>query len=155
MGAAAPVAGDALADLHPTVHPRCARVGRSVPPGALLLALFAAAVVWSWRREPRIAFALSWIGIALLPVTNVLIVTGTIVAERTLFLPSVGFGLACGVVAERVIGARLPRRGTIAAGRGVECTARGRFGAHDRRRAAVAGQRRTAHRSSSRHANIV
>jgi hypothetical protein len=48
------------------------------------------------RRHPAIAFGLAWTAIALLPVSNLLTATGVILAERTLFLPSVGTMLALG-----------------------------------------------------------
>lgn len=67
------------------------------PMGALgltLLALASLALFVTWRKQPAIAFGLSWCAIALLPVSNVLMPTGVLVAERTLFLPSVGFVLA-------------------------------------------------------------
>lgn len=73
-------------------------------PGLLglgVVALAVAAVVWSWRRAPVVAFGLAWTGIALLPVSNVLVPTGILLAERTLFLPSIGFFLAGAALAAR------------------------------------------------------
>ncbi|MBW8772937.1 MAG: hypothetical protein JF590_06585 [Gemmatimonadetes bacterium] len=46
------------------------------------------------KRRPPLAFGLVWMGIALGPVANILMPTGVLVAERTLFLPSVGFVIA-------------------------------------------------------------
>ena len=40
--------------------------------------------------------AAAWYGVALLPVANVLLITGTLFAERLLYLPSVAFCLAAG-----------------------------------------------------------
>jgi protein O-mannosyl-transferase len=52
---------------------------------------------WRWRREhPLAVFGLAWVGIAFLPVANILFPTGILVAERTLYLPSVGLALALG-----------------------------------------------------------
>lgn len=66
--------------------------------GALLL-VAAAAVAWiSRRRAPAVTFGLVWCAVALFPVSNVLIPTGILLAERTLFLPSMGFLLAVGGV---------------------------------------------------------
>ncbi len=45
------------------------------------------------RRAPAIGFGLVWIGLALAPVSNLLAATGLIVAERVLFLPSVGLAI--------------------------------------------------------------
>ena len=53
-------------------------------------------LLWlAWRRrEPVAAFGLGWIAIAFLPVANLLFPTGVLIAERTLYLPSVGLALA-------------------------------------------------------------
>ena len=50
------------------------------------------------RRAPTIGFGLAWTAIAILPVSNILFPTGIVIAERTLFLPSVGLVLAVGGV---------------------------------------------------------
>jgi hypothetical protein len=64
--------------------------------GALVLVAVLAIAVAAWRRAPLITFGIIWIAIALFPVSNVLVPTGIVMAERTLFLPSVGFLLALG-----------------------------------------------------------
>jgi protein O-mannosyl-transferase len=71
--------------------------------GALLLSVALVAAVWSWRRRRTLAFALLWMGVALLPVSNVLAPTGVVLAERTLFLPSVGAVLLVGVVIGAIV----------------------------------------------------
>jgi hypothetical protein len=73
--------------------------------GFLLLA--GAALLWTWRRAPVLAFGVAWAGLALVPVSNILTATGVVLAERTLFLPSVGVLLAVGASQETLI-ARLP-----------------------------------------------
>ncbi|HEV8599058.1 MAG TPA: hypothetical protein VGQ69_06830, partial [Gemmatimonadales bacterium] len=73
--------------------------------GLLILLLAVALVVWCWRIWPVIALGLVWIAIALAPVSNVLVASGVILAERTLFLPSAGAMLALG----GVLAAALPR----------------------------------------------
>lgn len=57
-----------------------------------------AGLLWlAWRRGRRVeAFGLGWIAIAYLPVANLFFPTGVLVAERTLYLPSVGLALAVG-----------------------------------------------------------
>src|SRR5688572_5144195 len=55
------------------------------------------------RRAPVAAFGLAWTALALLPVSNVFIPTGVLIAERTLFLPSVGFVMAVTAVAAHVV----------------------------------------------------
>jgi hypothetical protein len=75
--------------------------------GAVALA---ALLVSAWllrRKSPAYAFAVAWCAVALFPVSNVIVPTGIVLAERTLFLPSVGFVL--GVVALAALAAaRLP-----------------------------------------------
>ncbi|HEX4573863.1 MAG TPA: hypothetical protein VH158_01935 [Gemmatimonadales bacterium] len=75
---------------------------RSVLDGRFLLGLLCLAgwgllVTLAWRRRRRIeAFGLGWIGIAYLPVANLLFPIGVLIAERTLYLPSVGLAVAAG-----------------------------------------------------------
>ena len=66
---------------------------------ALGLLVLLGAAVGAWRarkRAPVCSFGLAWAAIALLPVSNVLIPTGILLAERTLFLPSIGVLLGLG-----------------------------------------------------------
>jgi hypothetical protein len=65
--------------------------------GAAVLVLWAALLWWAWRGGRKVeAFGLGWIAIAYLPVANLLFPTGILIAERTLYLPSVGLALALG-----------------------------------------------------------
>jgi len=76
--------------------------------GLACLALWAALLVMAWRRRRRVeAFGLGWIAIAFLPVANLLFSTGVLVAERTLYLPSVGLAVAAGAALARLDAARL------------------------------------------------
>jgi len=55
---------------------------------------WAALLVLAWRRGRKLeAFGLGWIGVAFLPVANLLYPAGFYVAERTLYLPSAGLPL--------------------------------------------------------------
>lgn len=61
------------------------------------IAIVVAAVVIAtvaWRRAPAVTLGLAWCAITLFPVSNVIVPTGIVLAERTLFLPSAGFILA-------------------------------------------------------------
>lgn len=63
--------------------------------GLLCALLWAGLLVLAWRRGRKLeAFGLGWIGIAFLPVANLLYPAGFYIAERTLYLPSVGLVLA-------------------------------------------------------------
>jgi hypothetical protein len=72
--------------------------------GLGLLVLVAACwAIWHFRRRaPPVSFGLAWVAVSLLPVSNLLLPTGILVAERTLFLPSAGFLVALGGVAAGV-----------------------------------------------------
>ena len=60
---------------------------------------WAALIALAWRRGRTVAaFGLGWIGIALLPVANLVFPVGVLVAERTLYLPSAGLALALAAV---------------------------------------------------------
>jgi hypothetical protein len=72
--------------------------------------VFWALLVWfTWRRGRTVeAFGLGWIGIALSPVANLIFPAGVLVAERTLYLPSVGLALAVGSWLPRAAPQRWP-----------------------------------------------
>ncbi|MGH7569194.1 MAG: hypothetical protein ACREL9_09525, partial [Gemmatimonadales bacterium] len=76
-----------------------------VPTTGFTLGHVLAAGVWAgagwlaWRlrrRVPAVALGLVWSGVTLLPVSNLLVPTEFLVAERTLFLPSWGVAVALG-----------------------------------------------------------
>ena len=76
--------------------------------GLLCLAAWAGLLVLAWRKGRKIeAFGLGWIAIAFLPISNLLFSTGVLLAERTLYLPSVGLALAAGAVLARLPQPRL------------------------------------------------
>ena len=64
--------------------------------GFLILLLVGTLAVRLWRSAPVVVFGLAWIAIGLAPVHNVLVPAGIVLAERTLFLPSVGAMLVLG-----------------------------------------------------------
>ena len=73
-------------------------------PGLLLLIgiLGLAAILWKRRASPGAAvasFGIAWFCLTLLPSSNFIVPAGIIIAERTLFLPSVGALLAVGALA--------------------------------------------------------
>ncbi|MBX9927869.1 MAG: hypothetical protein K2X99_03065 [Gemmatimonadaceae bacterium] len=72
-------------------------VHRTLSPsqGAGIAALLAlsALIVIAWQRARVAAFGLAFALLTLAPVTNILVATGIIIAERTLFLPTVGLAL--------------------------------------------------------------
>lgn len=63
----------------------------------LLVLVLLSSVAWLARtRAPAVTCGLSWIWIAWFPVSNIAAPTGILLAERTLFLPSVGAVIALG-----------------------------------------------------------
>lgn len=65
--------------------------------GLLCVAAWGALLWLAWRRGRRVeAFGLGWIAIALVPVSNLVVPVGVLLAERALYLPSAGLALAAG-----------------------------------------------------------
>lgn len=98
----ASLSADYEAQVIPAVHGLTAA-------GALGLALVASYIgclVIAWRRNRSLAFTLLWIGIAIAPVANVFFVSGVTLAERSLYLPSVGVILALGFAVDSLLGRR-------------------------------------------------
>jgi len=58
--------------------------------GAAILAGGLGLLAWGWRHQKTVALGILWMAAAILPVSNLIAPTGVILAERTLFLPSVG-----------------------------------------------------------------
>lgn len=77
------------------------RAALSIILGILIVGGAVVAFVVSRKRAPALAFGLAWCVITLLPVSNI-VPTGVLLAERTLFLPSIGFMLAVAAVADPV-----------------------------------------------------
>lgn len=84
------------ADYNPQEIPVASGPGVRALIGIVLVALVLSIVIRSWRRRPVIAFGLLWCAAALFPVSNLLLPTGILLAERTLFLASIGIALALG-----------------------------------------------------------
>jgi protein O-mannosyl-transferase len=71
-------------------------------PGALTVVAAIAVATVARRRAPTVTIGILWTGIALLPVANLIFVSGVLLAERSLFLPSVGATLAVGGLVQAV-----------------------------------------------------
>lgn len=87
---------------------------------ALIVVFAVVAIAWSLRRsKPVVTFGLLWPGVTLLMPSNLIVVTGNVLAERTLFLPSVGLAICAGVAAVQLWSnmserGRVPRLATAA-----------------------------------------
>ncbi|MDX2192619.1 MAG: tetratricopeptide repeat protein [Gemmatimonadales bacterium] len=97
---------DPKIDYSPTEIVRADAFGGAQALGLVLVLGVAATLAWSWRRRPAVAFGLAWFAITYFPVSNVLIPTGIVLAERTLLAPTMGLALALGSGLD-ALGARL------------------------------------------------
>jgi hypothetical protein len=88
------------ADYSPAEFVASSHFGPREALGLGVLVAWAVAVWATRRRAPTVAFGLVWCALALLPVSNLLVPTGILLAERTLFLPSIGVMLALGAGAD-------------------------------------------------------
>ena len=114
---------DLVVDYTPAVLFPALTWGPDVILGVLTILGGAAAVIFFWPRERLVAFGIVWFGIAILPVTNLLVPTGVLLAERTLYLPSVGLAfVAAGVVAWTARERRTSLR-TLLVGAAIVCSA--------------------------------
>lgn len=80
----------------PPQHPIARGLDASALLGLTILATGTVVAVYSRRRAPVVTFALGWIAIGFLPVSNLLAPGGLLLGDRTLFLPSVGAMLLAG-----------------------------------------------------------
>jgi protein O-mannosyl-transferase len=83
-------------------------------PGIVVLGAVGALAIVARKKVPVLSFGLGWAGVAMLPVSNLVVTSGVLLAERTLFLASVGAVLAAGavttLVADRLPNESQPRR---------------------------------------------
>jgi len=75
--------------------------------GSLILVLAVIVAIRARRHHPATTLGIMWIAIALFPVSNVLIPTGIVLAERALILPSVGAVLVIGSAVAWLVARRL------------------------------------------------
>lgn len=83
-------------DYSPAVINQATQWGAPQTEGALLLTGVALALGLLWRRNPVASFGILWACVSLIPVSNIIVPTGITLAERTLYMPSIGFLLALG-----------------------------------------------------------
>ena len=108
------------ADYSPRVIDQATRWGGAQWLG---LAIVIMIVVFAFRlrsRAPVIAFGVAWVAIGLFPVSNVLLPTGITMAERTLFLSSIGAMLAVAAFGAEAIRTTAGRQKVVL--QGVMCT---------------------------------
>lgn len=112
------------AELVPDYSPRVVEIqlGWNAANAAGVLAVSAfLGLAWTvWRRggaEARrlrpVVLGVLWFGVAVLPVANVFFLSGVLLAERTLYVPSLGLALGAGCVL-RLLAERRPRAAVAA-----------------------------------------
>jgi len=79
--------------------------------GLAVLAVAGALATWGWFRQRHACFAIAFAALTFAIVSNLLVLIGTLMAERLLYLPSAGFCLLL-ALAIVTIGARIGRRPT-------------------------------------------
>ncbi len=84
--------------------------------GALLLGFILGTAAWAARQAPRLALALWWFLLTLVFVLPLWPIKGFTMAERYLFLPSFGFALAVGLLAEQAWRSLVTRPARLALG---------------------------------------
>ena len=71
--------------------------------GFSLVCITAAVLTTAFKKTRLIGFGLLWFLITLLPTSNLLILIGSIFAERFLYLPATGFAIAAGALAFGIV----------------------------------------------------
>ena len=83
---------------------------RSIDPDVLLGALVGACTILVavrfWKSAPLVTIGVAWFALAILPVSNLPFPVGVLLAERTLYLPSLGLSFALTGVAVWLVGNR-------------------------------------------------
>jgi len=87
------------ADYAPPEFDAVTHFGAPQALGLGLVLLVALAAVAARRRHPAVTLGIGVAALALLPVSNLILPTGILLAERTLLLPSVGVAIVVGAVA--------------------------------------------------------
>lgn len=98
---------DLSSDYDPDVLALASPTDPTTVLGAALLLALVAVVVGFWRRSPMIGFGAAWLLVTWSVVSNLLLTTGVLLAERTLYLPSLGVAMVLGVA----VAALAERRG--------------------------------------------
>jgi hypothetical protein len=95
-------------ELNPMYGPRA--IAGNQGPNLSAVSFVGALALVSWlawraakRGDRRVACALAWVLVAFAPASNLLVPTGQILAERTLYLSSVGVAMLLGIGVEAVV----------------------------------------------------
>lgn len=105
------------ADYAPGVRFPAHAFDAQVALGVITIVGLASLAAWSARTRPPVTLGIAWFALAILPVSHLVLRAGTLLAERTLYLPSVGLSFAVAGIAAGVVtrGARTRRAWSVAA----------------------------------------
>lgn len=81
------------------------KVSTVTPRVAVSLALVGAVLgvgLWAWRRQPLVAFAILMFFVSVSLVSNIVVLTGLVIAERVLYFPSISICLLGGLGLEKL-----------------------------------------------------
>lgn len=93
---------DLVADYGPAVFLPSTGFNVQVAMGLLVLGLLGVVAAKTWRDDRPIALGILWFAAAVLPVSHLFFPAGTVFAERTLYLPSVGMAFVVGGLSHRI-----------------------------------------------------
>jgi len=94
---------DLSPDYHPMVIERLTHPTAAGALGLLMIVTLAVLALALWRRHRPWSLGLLVIGLAWLPTANLLFPSGIVLAERTLYLPSVGLALLAALAADVLV----------------------------------------------------
>lgn len=77
--------------------PKVSTVTPRVAASLLLVAVVIGIGLWAWRRQPLVAFAILMFFVSVSLVSNIVVPTGLLIAERVLYVPSVSICLLWGL----------------------------------------------------------
>jgi len=107
-----------IADYSPGDTPLRTQFGAWHLFGAAIVVALLGLAAWCRTRRPAVTFGVIWMVVALAPIANILVPTGIIIAERALFLPSIGLAIVVGALvgwgAERVVAPGARRAAAVA-----------------------------------------
>ena len=106
---------DLSPDYHPMVVPRLEHPTATGVFALLVLASVITLALLLWRRHRAASLALLIVGVAWAPTSNLLFPTGIVLAERTLYLASVGIALLAAIGADALQARIGTRRAALAA----------------------------------------
>jgi Flp pilus assembly protein TadD len=93
-------------------------ISRSVTAGVLLgagvLSAWVVLAVALFRRAPVVSLGLAWFAFTVLPVSNLVVPSGVLLAERTLYLPSAGAAMVAAALVAAAAGSRSARTRLLA-----------------------------------------